>query len=205
MTSITNLSVHHASTAAQLHIAGQPGTFLTRLGPDVLTVLYQVLPQSTLGFGFAATGRCHEIQGFVSATTSVGHLFTQLGTRYLGQFLPPLFNRFVRQPTLLFQSIQTVFYPFLARDHHTTRAQSSAELLSIMVEPSRRGQGIGTTLLQALVAECNHRAITALDVTVDAQNRGARRFYERHHFVFQKQFQLYGRTMCLYRRAVLDS
>lgn len=205
MIAITNLSVHHASAAAQLHIAGQPRTFLTNLGPDVLTVLYRALPLSTLGFGFAAINCCHEIQGFVSATTSVGHLFIELGTRHIRQFLPPLFNRFVRQPTLLFRSIQTVLYPFLVRDHHTTKAQSSAELLSIMVEPSRQNQGIGTALLQALVAECRNHAITQLDVTVDAQNYGAQRFYEQHQFAFQKQFQLYGRVMRLYQRAILAS
>ena len=37
-------------------------------------------------------------------------------------------------------------------------------------------------------------------ITVDAANEGARRFYQRHGFTQQKEFQLYGRAMCLYRR-----
>ncbi|MEZ4658511.1 MAG: hypothetical protein R2911_13150 [Caldilineaceae bacterium] len=39
----------HARDAARLHIAGQPGTFLTSLGPPVLTVFYDSLPRSAKG------------------------------------------------------------------------------------------------------------------------------------------------------------
>ena len=79
---------------------------------------------------------------------------------------------------------------------------ATAELLSIMVESTARSQGIGTQLLQQLVADCQARQIALLDVTVDANNQGARRFYERHAFVFQREFTLYGRQMCLYQLIV---
>src|SRR4051794_17725984 len=50
---LVKLSSRHAEDAARLHIAGQPGTFLTSLGPDVLTILYRALPESATGFGYA--------------------------------------------------------------------------------------------------------------------------------------------------------
>ena len=217
---IVQLSRTHAADAARLHIAGQPGTFLTSLGPSVLTVFYQALPQSPAGFGFAAIDdssraaldqtlpvKTHNpispiALGFVSATTSVGALFMELGTRRIGQFLPPLFARFARQPALILRSVQTLRYPFLVRagpDHHTG---ATAELLSIMVEPAMRSQGIGTQLMTALLAECRQRQIQHLDVTVDTTNAAAQRFYIRHGFSLSHKFVLYGREMGSYRLGI---
>ncbi len=69
------LGPEHASDAARLHMIGQPGSFLTSLGAEVLTVVYQHLPCARGGFGFAAIDptRPQELLGFVSATTSVNH------------------------------------------------------------------------------------------------------------------------------------
>ncbi len=234
---IVPLDPAHAAAAARLHIDGQPGTFLTRLGPDVLTVLYRALPRSPVGFGFAdptpgpsplaergdssnidnshlhralansqQLAASSHITGFISATTSIGRLFAEMGTRRLPQFLPPLVTRFVREPGLLLLSAQTVLYPFFAAgdaaDDAAKSRGKSAELLSIMVEPGQRGRGTGTALLHALVAECRQRGIDTLDVTVDAGNAGARRFYERHGFAYDREFKLYGRAMSLYKKEI---
>lgn len=207
---IVPLSSRHATTAARLHILGQPGTFLTSLGPQVLTVFYEVLPQSPTGFGFAAVAMAAArdahardagtVLGFVSATAGVGRLFLELGTRRLPEFLPPLVARFARQPALAWRSLQTLAYPLLVQQDD--RAVPTAELLSIMVEPKARSLGIGALLLQALFHECRGRALPQLDVTVDAANQGAQRFYERHGFVRVRAFALYGRQMLLLARRI---
>jgi len=217
---IVELAPSHAEAAAQLHIAGQPGTFLTSLGPEVLTVLYQALSQSPVGFGYVAPAPTAAIDtdiakiknqkskiplGFVSATTSVGRLFVEMGTRRITQFLPPLVTRFVQQPSLLLRSVQTVLYPFLGHEQQPASSGPGAELLSIMVAPTARSQGIGAQLMQALLAECAKRQLQWLDVTVDANNAGARRFYERHGFGLAKTFTLYGRVMCGYQLRLTKS
>lgn len=208
---ISPLRSEHAQDAARLHIAGQPGAFLTSLGEDVLTVLYRSLPQSGAGFGFCAlsTGAPQQVHGFVSATTSIGRLFFELGTRRLAAFLPGLLKAYVRRPLLLWRTVQTALYPLQVREHARSDARSNtkekekvAELLSIMVAPQQRNRQIGSRLLDELLAACRARQIDQLDVTVDAANRDAQRFYERHAFVLCKQFDLYGRAMCQYRRPV---
>lgn len=221
---IISLDPTHAAVAARLHMAGQPNTFLTNLGPAVLTTFYRVLPQSPTGFGFAAlapvatqhppaSGQVNATRnpqpathliGFISATTSTGQLFLQLGTRHLPAFLPPLLRRFAQRPSLLLNCMQTVVYPLR---HKSTAgdAGTTAELLSIMVEPSWRSHGIGTQLLAALVATCQERQVNAIDVTVAADNEGAQRFYRRHGFVKHHQFTLYGRSMYSYRRLLVAS
>jgi ribosomal protein S18 acetylase RimI-like enzyme len=207
---IAPLAAEHAAAAAQLHVAGQPGTFLTSLGPRVLTVLYDALPRSSAGFGFAATSHqppatSHQpVLGFISATTSVGRLFAEMGTRRAGQLLPALLARYRQEPTLALRSLQTAAYPFLVQQPGVSTDAHPAELLSIMVEPTARGHGIGGQLLASLVQTCQERGITLLDVTVAADNAGAQRFYARHGFVFQREFSLYGRPMCLYQLRLTD-
>lgn len=199
------LRPEHAREAARLHILGQPGTFLTSLGLETLTVLYRTLPLSRVGFGFAAVSpeRSDRLLGFVSATTSVGLLFLELGVRHLPAFLPPLLRRFVQEPSLAVRAAQTLLYPFL---HGASEGGApSAELLSIMVTPDARRFGVGGLLVTALMASCQRREIEGLDVTVDAANDGARRFYARHGFRHDHDFVLYGRTMCLYRAKVRAS
>ncbi len=202
------LTPAHAADAARLHILGQPGTFLTSLGAEVLAVLYRTLPRSPFGLGYAVTeggrvgGTEGRLLGFVSATPHVGALFLEMGTLRLPEFGPALLRALSDRPALLPRAAQTLLYPLLAHADALPGAPEpplrSAELLSIMVEPQARGQGIGAVLLQVLAEECQRRGIARLDVTVDADNGGARRFYARHGFTQRRTFPLYGRTMCLY-------
>ncbi|MCB9160561.1 MAG: hypothetical protein H6644_12065 [Caldilineaceae bacterium] len=90
---IVPLTPDHAPAAARLHIAGQPGTFLTALGPEVLTVLYAQLPQSAHGFGFAAADDDGTVSGFVSATTSVGRSSPKWARGAWDAFAPALLRR----------------------------------------------------------------------------------------------------------------
>jgi ribosomal protein S18 acetylase RimI-like enzyme len=164
----------------------------------VLTALYAALPETRAGFGFAAVDDAGRTLGFISATTGVGSLFVEIGTTRLGSLLPPLLRQVLRHPMLLPRSLQTVLYPLLVGERAS--GPPPAELLSIMVEPKQRSHGVGAALLSSLVDECQSRAIALLDVTVDATNEGARRFYARHGFAPHHTFTLYGRDMHQLRR-----
>ena len=57
-----------------------------------------------------------------------------------------------------------------------------ALLDELYVIPDRRGQGIGTQLLRAAERECLGRGGRLLEINVDGEDTGARRFYERHGY-----------------------
>ena len=57
-----------------------------------------------------------------------------------------------------------------------------ALLDELYVVPSRRGQGIGSVIVDHLVAEMRARGVELLEVNVDEGDTDARRFYERHGF-----------------------
>ncbi len=57
-----------------------------------------------------------------------------------------------------------------------------ALLDELYVVPSRRGQGIGATVIAELLALARRRDVTLLEINVDEGDVDARRFYERHAF-----------------------
>ena len=85
-------------------------------------MIYRGLPELPSGFGCVALDDAGRVAGFVSATTSVGRLFVEIGTRRVGQLLPPLVMQCARHPRLIAASAQTVIYPLLV---HEKSAQKS--------------------------------------------------------------------------------
>lgn len=57
-----------------------------------------------------------------------------------------------------------------------------SQLLSIAVLPARRGSGIATQLLDALVAQCRARGASYMRLEVRSANRSARRLYDAYGF-----------------------
>ena len=58
-----------------------------------------------------------------------------------------------------------------------------AKLDDVSVKPDKRGQGVGTELMQRLKEQLRKENVTRIDVAVHLENPEARRFYERHGFV----------------------
>jgi len=58
-----------------------------------------------------------------------------------------------------------------------------AKLDDVSVKADRRGQGVGTELLEQLKQQLRKEAVTRIDVGVHLENPEARRFYEKLGFV----------------------
>ncbi len=58
-----------------------------------------------------------------------------------------------------------------------------AKLDDVSVKPDRRGQGVGTALLEQLKEQLRKESVTRIDVGVHMENPEARRFYDRLGFV----------------------
>ena len=57
------------------------------------------------------------------------------------------------------------------------------KLDDVSVKPDRRGQGVGTAMLEQLKEQLRKEAVARIDVAVHMQNPEARRFYEKFGFV----------------------
>ena len=64
----------------------------------------------------------------------------------------------------------------------TSRGGLVAKLDDVTIDPARRGQGVGTAMLMALVAHLRASGIGRIDTACHRANAGAWRFYERQGF-----------------------
>jgi GNAT superfamily N-acetyltransferase/chorismate mutase len=58
-----------------------------------------------------------------------------------------------------------------------------ALLDELYVVPDRRGEGIGTAMVEVFLAECRARGVQLVEINVDESDVDAQRFYRRHGFV----------------------
>lgn len=64
----------------------------------------------------------------------------------------------------------------------TTAAELEAYLAELYVVPDRRGQGLGTVLLQAIIDEAKARGVTYMDLGTSEDDTSARALYEKFGF-----------------------
>jgi ribosomal protein S18 acetylase RimI-like enzyme len=182
-----------ATAAASIHAEGQPGTFLTSLGPAFLHALYGQMAVSPHCYGYVAC-EGDEVVGVVVGTVDSGAVFKELIWRRGLQLALPVAWAWLRRPSLLSKIWQTLSYP-----SQSETAAGEAELYFIGVRQDRRGKGVGRSLFQALVQESQRRGMLAMGLMADATNEAAQRLYLHSGMEEIRRFTLYRRPMIWYR------
>ena len=86
-------------------------------------------------------------------------------------------------PFVLISGNHVVGYGELWDDREEDREKGEAELARLVIEPARRGRGLGRALTRALAEEAWRRGFTEVWLRVVADNLPARRAYEAAGFV----------------------
>jgi ribosomal protein S18 acetylase RimI-like enzyme len=68
----------------------------------------------------------------------------------------------------------------------------SAEIADLNIDPTYRGQGIGTALIEVLLAIAHHIGLPAVEIGVTANNDRALALYERLGFAENRRLRLPG-------------
>jgi ribosomal protein S18 acetylase RimI-like enzyme len=189
---IRTLRQEDAHPAALLHIEGQPGTFLTALGPNFLDAFYTELGASTGAYGFVAV-EADKVIGVVVGTTDTHALFKEIILKHGLRLALPALLSVLRHPGLFFSLLQSLFYP-----NKLDAKPGEAELLFIGIDAQARRHHIGTQLINTLIEESRRRGATALKITVDVGNPRANAFYQKNGLQVIGSFSLNGRKMNLY-------
>jgi len=186
------LTPQDAAAAAAIHIEGQPGTFLTRLGPAFLGAMYRGLAAAPDCYGFVAR---HDGQavGVVAAMPAGQGLLGHMGWRGVAGLFLPLAGALLRDPALIKGMLQTMRYG-QAFDTH----KDEVELLFIGVQKRASGEGIGRALIEVLAEASRRRGMRWMSLIVDDGNERAKRFYQRNGLRPEGSTELHGRTMYRY-------
>jgi GNAT superfamily N-acetyltransferase len=182
--------------AAAIHIEGQPNTFLSSLGPDVVAKLFDYTTRSPHGFGFVAI-EGGEVIGFVVGTESNARLFPDVLTRGFFPLAFALLFHVLRHPSIVPKLVETLRYPSTVQER-----PNEAESLSRGVRRDWQGRGVGSLLWAAVTGEARRRGATHIITTVDEAHGVVNAWHRARKHELVRTFSLYGRVMNVYRIAL---
>ena len=182
------LQPHHARQIAQLHIEGINRGFISSLGIDFVTALYEAIAEDNSCFGLINSEN-DEVLGFVAFTTNIRRLYKSIirkkGLRFAFMLATKMLS-FKRIKRVL----ETLLYPNKVNDEKMDLPD--AELLSIVISPKARRAYQATKLIEKGFDYCYNQAINAVKVMVAADNVAANKLYQRCGFVFATQIDSHG-------------
>ncbi len=193
----------HAPQVADIHIEGQPGTFLTRLGRGFLTALYAEISRSPYGFGVVAV-EGDLVVSVVMASTSTPRLFAEMRSRHVLRLAWPILPQVLRHPALLRDIWHTWRYPSKSSASHAKRSgerssKVEAEFLFFGTRPDYRRQRIGMYLFDRAIAQSILRGVRQISAVVDQKNErtvtGFHEHGEKYGFDAPDSIFLFGRPM----------
>jgi hypothetical protein len=209
---------HHAHQAAEIHIEGQPGTLLTKLGKPFLSTLYTEVCHSEWGFGVVALD-AEVVTGVGILSTSTSRLFRDLKRRRAMQLMLAVIPRLLTHPHLVVDVYQSWRYPAkmgVARkpstsdngarmgEHNETNTtpnpkKKDAEFLFLGVRKAYRGQRIASGIFDQSVILCREQKVDHLIATVEHTNwrlhQAGSTHVARYGWRRIRQMELNGRLM----------
>lgn len=185
----------HAGQVAMLHIEGIRTGFISSLGLDFVTALYEAIAESEHAFGFVCTSpdKPDKILGFVAFSSHLGSLYKSVlkkkGLRFT-LILAKKMSSFGR----IKRVCETLLYP-----SKTDKMElPEPELLSIAIAPEARRMGIGSMLIDKGLEHCLSLGIEKVKVMVAGTNEPANCLYQKCGFEFIKQVDSHGVPSNLY-------
>jgi ribosomal protein S18 acetylase RimI-like enzyme len=175
-----------AAAAAALHAGQITEGFLTFLGARFLRKLYRRVTRSPGAFLLIAeTGGA--TVGFLAGSTDVAALYRSFVRRDGAAAAVACGGRLLRSPGRVIETLR----------HGTGRDGEGAELLAVAVDPSVRGWGAGTLLVEGFLTEIRERRQDAAHVVVAADNDAAAALYRKAGFRTVKRFEMHHGTESL--------
>jgi ribosomal protein S18 acetylase RimI-like enzyme len=190
------LAVGHAHDVASLHVRGINTGFISSLGIDFVSALYEAIAKSASSFGFAIEEN-NRVLGFVTFSTNLNKLYKSVilkkGWRFALLLAAKMFS--LRR---IKKVLETLFYPSRVKKMNLP----SAELLSIAVDPAICHKGLGTVLVRQSLQRCRELGLDRVKVLVAADNEPANRLYTKCGFKLVGQIDNHGVPSNIYEAKV---
>lgn len=155
-----------------VHLQSFEGFFLTFLGRDFLSVLYESLLADRDGI-LLVHEETRRIAGFVAGTTSLPESYRRMLSRRGPAFVWAAVGALLGRPAIAPRLLRALWRPVEAR-----RYSADAVLMSIAVRPEDQGRGIGQALVRAFKAALEARGARVFCLTTDRDgNDRVHRFY----------------------------
>ena len=178
-----NMEIKDCASVVRIHLRSFQGFFLSFLGPAFLSLLYLETITDPNGIALVSE-QDKKIAGFVTGTTQPSGFYKRLMKRHLFGFFWASLKGFLRKPAILPLLLRAFGMPA-----QPLPADNCATLMSIAVDPSMQGQGLGKSLVNAFVEEARSRGSEYINLTTDAAGNDATNlFYQSLGFELFRQY-----------------
>jgi len=201
----TNISIVPAESddfeaIARLHVKSIPAGFLSKLGYPFLVEIYKAIGKESDSVVYVARSGV-EVVGFVVGATDIRRVYTKVIAGNWYRFIFPLL-RFIFKPGSFRRIVETTLYGFKKKNHDGTKTVL-AELLSIAIDESTRGKGIGRALLTELEQFFKNYGISEYKVVTFSHDDPANCFYRSCKFSVNRKFVHHGHVMNEYVKTIV--
>jgi predicted ATP-grasp superfamily ATP-dependent carboligase/ribosomal protein S18 acetylase RimI-like enzyme len=183
---ITVLLPEHARAVAELHIAGIKTGFISSLGMEFVTGLYEAIAKSTYGYGFVALLN-NEVVGFASFATHLGGLYKSVILKNGFRFFFQLARKMLSFKNIR-NALETLSYPARLKNMNLP----AAEFLSMVISEQARRKGLATEFIKTGFAEAAARGIEKLKILAAVDIKPINKLYEKLGFELVGQIDNHG-------------
>jgi ribosomal protein S18 acetylase RimI-like enzyme len=171
-----DLKVKHTQQVAALHIQCISTGFISSMGIDFVTCLYEAIVRSKSSFGVVAV-RDEKVLGFAAFTTNINTLYKSIVWRKGPKFALLLAGRMCSLKRVK-RIFETLFYPARIKNMNLP----SAELLSIAVTSKEQRKGMAGQLIERGFRHYQKTGVDKVKVLIGADNKVGNKFYLKYGF-----------------------
>lgn len=176
-----------------IHINSLKGDFQVLLGKQFLLTMYKRYFLSEYAFGYIFLGSNDEPIGFVLAAYDIEKFTQEIIRKEFIRLFVVVCARIFARPYIIFSLIKQ-----FCLNKNLESVGTKAELVTIAVEDSHRGQGVGKTLIKFVVDNFRSKGITSFKLTTDAKNRDVNNFYNKTGFKLLNSFDQFDIKQNIY-------
>ncbi len=181
-----DLQAAHAGQVAALHIQCISTGFISSMGIDFVTSLYEAIVRSKSSFGVVAV-RNEKVLGFVAFTTNRNKLYRSIVWRKGLKFVLLLAGNMWSRKRIK-KIFETLFYPTRIKKMNLP----SAELLSMAIAPEERKKGLAGQLIEKGLRLYRKTGVDKVKILIGADNKAGNKLYLKFGFELVGQIVNHG-------------
>lgn len=148
--------------AAQVHMEGFPGFFLTFLGHRFIAVMYRSILDKEDAIAHVAVEEDGTLLGLMVGTSAPQQIYRRLVHDHLWDFAWASLGAVARRPTILPRLMRAV-----RRQENAEGQEADALLMSLAVSPAARGRDLGRVLMRTALADARRRGCHKVALITD--------------------------------------
>lgn len=199
---IISMRPEHVRPAVALYLRSFEGTFLARLGPQILELMFDSYVRgSPREVSLVCIEETNEVTGFVCGSSQRALYIRNFLHKHFPALLAVTVGAVIHDRGLggeIIRRVRSLLLAWRARLPSQVADLPPASLMTIAVAEDYRRQGVGAALVVAFTERMARQGVPLLRLAVGNDNGPARRLYERLGWRLRVTDAAYSSGVCFY-------